>query len=292
MFKNLNLEALGVSGRPSEIIELTLSNGFKGLDLDLVDFAAQVQTSGLAHARRLFDSARLKYGSFPLRLDWDLDPLGFKKELDAQLPLFELAQKIGCTRAVATVQPASDQRPYHENFDTHRRRFLELGDVLGGYGIRLGIGLSTDLKARAGRLFQFIHSVDPFLLLLKSVDSPNVGLALDLWDWHIGGGTLEQIQAVAERVVSVNLADVDPGMTVANADENTRRLPGTTGEVDATAVLSVLAAVRYDGPVTVVPSKAVFQGQGREKIVKQTATALDAIWKAAGIGARPGAVTR
>lgn len=55
MFKNLNIDVLGVSGRPSEIIELALSNGFKGLDLNLVDFAAQVQAYGLPHARRVFD---------------------------------------------------------------------------------------------------------------------------------------------------------------------------------------------------------------------------------------------
>ena len=225
MFKNLNVEVLGVSGRPSEIIELALSNGFKGLDLNLVDFAAQVQAYGLPHARRVFDSARLKWGSFPLTLDWDLDPLGFKKELDTQAGLFELAQKLGCTRAWTTVQPASDQRPYHENFDTHRRRYVELGEVLAGYGIRLGIGLSTDLKQRAGRAFQFIQGVDAFLMLLKSIDSANVGLALDLWHWEVGGGTLDQIRSMAERVVTLSLADVDPGTTAANADENTRACP-------------------------------------------------------------------
>ncbi len=292
MFKNLNIDVLGVSGRPSEIIELALSNGFKGLDLNLVDFAAQVQAYGLPHARRVFDSARLKWGSFPLTLDWDLDPLGFKKELDTQAGLFELAQKLGCTRAWTTVQPASDQRPYHENFDTHRRRYVELGEVLAGYGIRLGIGLSTDLKQRAGRAFQFIQGVDAFLMLLKSIDSANVGLALDLWHWEVGGGTLDQIRSVAERVVTLSLADVEPGTTAANADENTRRLPGATGEFNSAEVLGLLAATRYDGPVTVVPSKSVFQGLGREKIVKQTAAALDEIWKAAGIGARPGAVSR
>lgn len=203
-----------------------------------------------------------------------------------------MAQKLGCTRAWTTVQPASDQRPYHENFDTHRRRYVELGEVLAGYGIRLGIGLSTDLKQRAGLAFQFIQGVDAFLMLLKSIDSANVGLALDLWHWEVGGGTLDQIRSVAERVVTLSLADVEPGTTAANADENTRRLPGATGEFNSAEVLGLLAATRYDGPVTVVPSKSVFQGLGREKIVKQTAAALDEIWKAAGIGARPGAVSR
>ena len=41
MFKNLDFEALGVSGHQSELIELTLSYGFKGFDLDLAAFAHQ-----------------------------------------------------------------------------------------------------------------------------------------------------------------------------------------------------------------------------------------------------------
>jgi sugar phosphate isomerase/epimerase len=292
MFKNLNVEALGVSGRPSEIIELALSNGFKGLDLDLTDFAAQVQTYGLAHARRVFDSSRLKLGSFPLVLDWDLDPLGFKKELEGQAKLFELAQQLGCTRAVTIVQPASDQRPYHENFDTHRRRYVDLGEVLAGHGIRLGVGLSTDSRLREGRAFQFIQAVDAFLMLFKSIDSANVGVALDLWHWHLGGGTLDQIRSIGDKIVTVSVADADPGMTARNADENTRRLPGETGVIDSTAVLTALSEVHYDGPVTAMPSKASFSGLGREKIVKQTAAALDTIWKAAGLGVRPGAMSR
>ena len=47
MFRNLSTEGLGVSGRQSEIIELALSFGFKGIDLDLVDFQQQVQVNGL-----------------------------------------------------------------------------------------------------------------------------------------------------------------------------------------------------------------------------------------------------
>ena len=69
MFKNLNLEVLGVSGRTSEIIELALSFGFKGVDLDLVNFQQQVQVNGLARARRLLDSAKLKIGTFRLPLE-------------------------------------------------------------------------------------------------------------------------------------------------------------------------------------------------------------------------------
>ena len=57
MYKNLCSEALGVSGRQSELIELALTYGFKGIDLDLVSFAKQVELRGLEHAGRFLESA-------------------------------------------------------------------------------------------------------------------------------------------------------------------------------------------------------------------------------------------
>ena len=129
------------------------------------------------------------------------------------------------------------------------------------------------------------------MLLLKSISSPNVGVALDLWHWHLGGGTIDQLQAIpAGKIVTLVLADADPDTTAANADRAIRRLPGATGVIDSAAVLSLLASGKYDGPVTAIPSPAAFVGQSRERIVKQTAESLDGVWKAAGLQqARPAA---
>src|SRR6266478_2947281 len=81
MFKNLSLDDLGVSGRQSERIELTLSNGFRGFNLDLVEFQQQVERHGLPHARRLIDSARLKPGSFKLPVEWQGSEETFNRDL-------------------------------------------------------------------------------------------------------------------------------------------------------------------------------------------------------------------
>lgn len=37
MYKNLNAEVLGVSGRQSELIELAMTYGFIGLDVDITE---------------------------------------------------------------------------------------------------------------------------------------------------------------------------------------------------------------------------------------------------------------
>ncbi|MBI3837847.1 MAG: sugar phosphate isomerase/epimerase [Planctomycetia bacterium] len=284
MFKNLSPEALGISGRESEVIELALSHGFKGLDLDLVDFAEQVKAQGMPRASRLIISARLKIGSFRVPVRWEDDSPDYKTDLQKLPELAELAQQMGCTRATATIEPANDWRPYHENFEFHRRRFAEMADVLAPYRIRLGIGFLSPLCCRAGRTFQFIQVADAAILLLRTIGATNVGLAFDSWHWHLGGGTLDQLRAVqGDKIVTVSLADCDADATAESAQLESRRLPSEGGALDAAALLSTLAELHYDGPVTPAPDKSQFAALGRDKIVKQAGVALDRVWKAAGL---------
>ena len=148
MFKNLCPETMGISGRDSEVIELALSNGFKGLDLDLVGFAEQVQTQGLARAARLITSARLKIGSFAVPVRCDEEAGIYQADLEKLAPLAEIARSLGCTRATTTIVAGSDLRPFHENFETHRRRLAEVARVLAGFDIRLGVGFLAPVALR------------------------------------------------------------------------------------------------------------------------------------------------
>jgi sugar phosphate isomerase/epimerase len=284
MFKNLSPEALGVSGRDSEIIELALSNGFKGLDVDLADFAEQVRSQGFAKASRLLVSARFKFGSFRLPVRWQDDSPEYQQDL-AQLPeLLDIAAQLGCTRAVTTIEPGSDLRPFHENFEFHRRRLSELGDLLGEKQFRLGLDFLAPLECRAERAFQFMQRADEVVMLLGTITSPHVGLSLDSWHWHLGGGTVEQIQALGPgKITTVTLSDAVPDLTAVEAKTTDRRLPFDGGAIDNAALLGVLADLRYDGPVTPAADPSQLAGQSRPQIFKAAASALDTVWKSAGL---------
>ena len=52
MFKVLSCDALGISGRQSEIIELALSYRYSGIEIDIPLFCKQVELRGIEHARR------------------------------------------------------------------------------------------------------------------------------------------------------------------------------------------------------------------------------------------------
>jgi sugar phosphate isomerase/epimerase len=284
MFKNLSLEALGISGTQNETIELALSNGFKGIDLDLLELGRQVEARGMPHARRLLDSAKLKYGGFELPLPLSSDDAAWQRDLEQLKKLAALAAELGCTRAVTTLAPASDERPYHQNFEFHRQRLGAAAGVLEPLGVRLGVGFLAPAEQRQGMQFEFIYQFAPLLMLLNMVGRRNVGVVLDLWQLHAAGGGLDEIRGLAaDQVVAVRVADFPADAPREAARDEQRLLPGETGVIDTPAALVALAEKGYDGPVTPYPHRSHFQGQRREEIARRAGQALDAVWKSAGL---------
>ncbi len=284
MFKHLCPASLGIRGREGELIELSLSHGFKGFDLDIEQFHRQVERNGLARARRLFDSARLNFGWFRLPVDFDGDDPAYGRELERLGVLAELAAQVGCQRCRATVPPAGDVRPYHESFELYRRRFGEIAAVLAPHDIRLGIDFVAPASRRRDRAFQFIHTFDELLHLVHGVDAENVGLALDVWHWHVSGGRMEQIEALdGSAIVALDLADATTTAGDDNAEEDARELPGTSGEIDAAAILAVLVDRGFDGPVSPVAHRSRFQAMKDDQIAATATAALDEVFAAAGL---------
>jgi sugar phosphate isomerase/epimerase len=289
MFKNLNPNALGVTGHQSEIIELALSFGFTSIDLNVTEFATLSRLKGVPYARRLFDSAALKMGlklgAFAFPFDWESDEEQWAKDMKKLPDCAQAAVDAGCLRCVATVAPASDTRPYHENFEFHKRRFQEICRVFEPAGIRFGIGFQGAEYLRKNRPFQFIHEMDALTLLVNMVASPSIGLLLDIWDVVVSGGSLDAIRKLpTEQIVAVQVADLMSGANNGDIDEKSRLLPGTEGgRIDIPTLLVYLKSAGYDGPVTPRPSRGIFQSRRRDLIVKQTGEALDKVWRAAGL---------
>jgi sugar phosphate isomerase/epimerase len=289
MFKNFNAAALGLSGHQSEIIELALTFGFTGIDLNMAEFATRARLKGMPYARRLLDSAKLRVGTFALPLEWDTDDESFQRELKKLPEYADCAAALGCTRCTALLAPAGNQRPYHENFEFHRHRFHDICMALKPAGISLAVGFQAAEHLRRNQTFQFIHDLDALTLLLNMVAASNLGLLLDIWELVAAGGSLETVRKMPpHQIVSVVVADMPAGVAVADLDEKSRLLPGGENpRIDVAAYLAVLRELGYDGPVTVKPSRTAFQSRRRDVVVKQTAEALDKVWRAAGLPPSP-----
>jgi sugar phosphate isomerase/epimerase len=196
----------------------------------------------------------------------------------------QCAAELGCTRATAIVAPAGDERPYHENFEFHRRRFQELCEVLNASGIRLAVGFLAAECHRRDKAFQFIHDIEALVMLINMVGASNLGLLLDIWEVVASGGSMENVAKLsADQIVAVQVADMPADVALGDMDEKCRLLPGgENGRIDVAQFLASLKELGYKGPVTVTPSRTAFQTRRRELVVKQAAESLKTVWPTTG----------
>lgn len=289
MFRNLSTFGLPLSGRPSELIELALSFGFDGMDIDLLDLEKQAAIYGVEHARRLMVSARLKSGSFRLPVRLDAPEKEFEAEL-AELPKrLELAAAAECHRAVATLAPASEDHSFKDFFELHRLRLHTIGDLLAARDIRLGLAISP-VQAAADAAAQASPFIGTFeaLLGLVTVAHERIGAVVDAWALHVTGEPIEMVaRAPKGRIVEVRLSDAPrnargPGLTEAD-----RLMPGESGVIASAEVLKAAEAAGFDGPVTPWAHRSTLAGRGREKIVRLAGERMEQAWRDAGMEILP-----
>lgn len=277
MYKNLSPTAIGILGRQSELVEIALTHRFKGLEVDIADLIRRAQSTSVPQACRYLCSAPIKIGGFELPVRWEEDEKTFQEDMSKIGTLLDICQTLRADRCYTTIRPTSDLRPFHENFQFHVHRLQKVADALARGGVKLGLTFSPTQVERSDGGFQFIYQVDPLLLLVQTIQRPNVGVLFDVWNWWVGGGDLEKLRALqGEQVVSVRLADLPAGVQPAAATLQQRLMPGE-GVIDVPAVLSLLEEMGFDGPVALAPYPGLFKGQTRESIVSRASAALDTL---------------
>lgn len=286
MYRSLNVETLGITGRQSELIELALTYRFKGLDIDVEAFARQVESRGQEYATRCLDSANkcagLKVGIWQLPVSWDADEERLKEQITKLPSLANVAKTIGATRCVTTILPGSNSLTLKENFDFHSEKLAEIGELLAPHGISLGVSFKAAAKAAADFEHQFVTTAETVLTLLEMVSASNVGLYLDTWNWHLGGGTIDGVTKFGvDKLVAIAVADVPAGATADSAELNQRLLPAVDGVIPHADLLNKLHDLEFDGPVTPLPHISQYKGVTRDKVVQRTADALRSVWPGA-----------
>ena len=278
MYKNLNAESLGINARHNELIEHTLTYQFRGFDIDLPAFLEQVASRGVEHAARFIQSANIQIGSFELPIDFAAEEAEYQAAFEKLPQSLNIAKQVGAEVAIATLAPFSDQRAYHEDFELHRARISEVAQAVDPLGIRIALNFLAPAHHREGHAGQFICNPDSILTLLQTIAEQNVGLCLDAWHWHVGGGTMEQLQEFSvARVYAVRVADLPVGADLATVTEKSRAIPGTTGEVPLNRLFRWLRENDYQGSVTAFCHPEQFVGSKRTKFVAQVAKQLDGL---------------
>ncbi len=278
MFKNLSPSAIGIFGRQSELVEIALTHRFKGLDIDISEVLRRAQTTSAQQACRYLSSASMRIGGFELPIRWAGEEKDFRADLAQAGLVLEICGQLGADRCYTTIAPTCEQRPFHENFQFCVERLREVADVLAPGNVRLALNFLAAQSDRADGGFEFIHQVDPLLLLINSVQRENVGLFFDAWQWQVGGGDLEKLRSLrGEQIVSTRLSDIPAGVDVASITNEQRVMPGEGGVIDTASYVSALDEMGFEGPVAVAVWPGLSKGQTRESIVSKASTMLDAL---------------
>jgi sugar phosphate isomerase/epimerase len=284
MFKNLSPDAIGIFGRQGEMLEIALTHRFHGLEIDITEVVKRAKASNVAQACKYLASARVKIGGFELPIRWSGDETQFKTDLAQVGTLLDVCKAISADRCYTTIRPTSEQRPMHENFQFHADRLRKVAETIAPAGIKLALSILPAQADRADGGFEFIHQVDPVLLLINTISKPNVGLMLDTWTWTVGGGDVEKLRSLrGDQVISVRLADLPGSADLSAVQPQQKVLPSESGAIDNIAMLGVLDEIGFDGPVAVAQHASHNKGQTRESTVARASSLLDTLFSGAGI---------
>ena len=282
MYKNLDPASLGVSGRQSELIELTLTYGFRGLDLDAAELIKRATLQGVEEATKYIRSGKVKIGGWILPAQLIANDAAFQVDIERLASVAETAAQVGFTYCTVDIEPGSDDLPFHENFERHRDRLSKVGDVLAGHNIRLGLGLQAAAAHREGRTYPFIHQAEELLTLIRTTGHNYVGLALNTWDWKVGGGANDQLsELTGDQVVAVSLVDVPEDADSATIETTQRLLPTLETLEEHAKLLAMLGGRGYVGPVTLRPDSQQLGKFTRDASVDKCSMLLSKLWTAA-----------
>lgn len=288
MLKNFSHTALGINGRQSELIELALTYGFTGMDIDMQDMLRRSQRTDTKDASKYLEAAKIKIGGFDVGIDLDADEETFTALVGGLHPLSDLAKELGAEQAYLRVPPSTDRLPYHEYFDIQVQRIGEVAEVLEARGIKLALSFSTDKTEAEGKQFPFIVNAEGLTALANAISNSNVGCLIDTWSWVVSGGTLEQITALpVEKIVAVRLGNVSEGVEPGAATQEDRVLPEAEGAINHVELIKHLSSAGFGGPVSPSASSQSYKGQTRESIVQRAQEAVDGISKDAGLTVAP-----
>lgn len=283
MYTSLNPAMVGVKTDFAGAIQLAKRYGFQAIDLPIGEALALATATSVAAVRKQLSDAGLGLGPWGLTVDWRSDDDKFASGL-AELPRYAtFAQQLGAERASTWVLPGQNDRSIQEQHDHLLGRFRRIAAVLADHNIRLGLEFIGPKTLRDRFTNPFYYKAPDMLAFAREI-GPNVGLLHDCFHWYTSGGTQQELAAMTNAdIVSVHVNDARPGLTPDTQIDQERALPGEHGVIDINGYLRGLAAIGYDGPVTVEPFSARVRALPADEAVAATAAALQQVWKAAGI---------
>lgn len=284
MYKNLDAKALGISGRQSDLIELAMTYGFQGLNIDAVDLQRRTSRTDFEKASRFLLSSGMRVSGFDVPCDLDAEDQDFERSIPEVKAVVEVAGKAHARAGYLLIPPATNHAPFPQFFELVRKRIELLSAIFATNNVLLGLGMTTFAEDRQNKQYAFVQDINGALALIQACQSDSVGLTVDTYHWTVGKGTWEQLSILsAGKIAGLCLADTQSIPEIKESSESLKLIAGVVGTIDNSRFAKTLAANGYDGPITSSPSSKNLGSITRDTIVSKAQDVLDATLTAAGL---------
>jgi sugar phosphate isomerase/epimerase len=244
MLRGLSRAGLGNIGSDQQLIEKAAAFGFQSVDLDA---AGLVKALGVDQARELLRQHHMEIGSIGLPVDWRGSEMKFRDDLPKLLDQAVALAALGGSRCCTYILPSTDLNAAHF-MALATKRLRTCAQILGAYGIRLGLEFVGPHHLRTRWKHPFIWTMGETLDWIDAIGESNVGLLLDAYHWYTTEMAVRDIEALqASQIVHVHLNDAKD-VAVEQVLDNDRMYPGE-GVIDLVGFLQALQKIGYTGMV-------------------------------------------
>ncbi|SEN06302.1 sugar phosphate isomerase/epimerase [Paenibacillus sp. OV219] len=278
MLRGLSRAGLGNIGSDEQMIALAQQYGFQTVDIDA---RGLIERNGLEGAQELLKKSGVSVGAIGLSVEWRSTEEKFREGLaklaDDAAAAAALGSKVCCTY----VLPATDYKAAHFAVIA-TRRLRTCAQILGAYGISLGLEFVGPHHLRTLWANPFLWSMDETLDWIAAIGEPNVGLLLDSYHWYTNGHTIAGIEALKpEQIAHVHINDA-PDVPFEAALDNGRIYPGE-GVIDLAGFLAALNSIGYKGSVTQEILSSEPPVGSPEELLARSKAGYDKVYTAAGL---------
>ncbi|MDX2302749.1 MAG: sugar phosphate isomerase/epimerase family protein [Microscillaceae bacterium] len=270
----LNPGNVGIQVNQKELLALAHRIGFEAI-LPMPQELAKMNTDELNAFMTDMKAKNMAWDAAGLPIDFRKTEEKFREDLKQLPALADALQKAGVKGCGTWIMPTHHELTYRENFEQHRARLKETANVLGHYGLKLGLEYVGPKTLMSRDKFSFIRTMRETKELLEAIGEKNVGLILDSFHWFCAGESAADILTLdKEDIITCDLNDARKDLSVDQQIDGTRELPTATGVINLKDFLGALRQIGYDGVIRAEPFNAKLNDMDNEAAAKATFEAM------------------
>ncbi|MDQ6419591.1 sugar phosphate isomerase/epimerase family protein [Paenibacillus sp. LHD-117] len=277
MLRGLTRAGVGSIGADEAYIRKAAKYGFQSVDLNPLDL---IRVHGQEGAIQLLESNGVIIGSFDLHVEWRSSEEQFVEGLPSLMEAAAAAASLRCYTCCTYILPATDE-PAASFIIAATRRLRIVSEILGAYGISLGLEFVGSHHLRTQWSNPTIWSMKDTLSWIEAIGSQNVGLLLDSYHWHTNGLTTEDLlQLKPQQIVHAHINDAKD-LPIEQLIDNDRLYPGE-GVIDLAGFISSLQSIGYRGIVAQEVISSSIE-QSSDVLLARSQAGFDKVFGAGGV---------